>query len=631
VFAPDTYNFGLMVNYRQKWTPLAYQAGDLAGTLPLAPLETRSFTTKRKTSTSRTGTSERSQSASSDSTSGLTSRAEGEISRQVDMAMKAGARLDSSVKGGFLGNGGALSFGGNFGSDMGNTSAQAKRELRETTRSFAQEYKDENRVEVTSSTSAETDFEQVRTISNPNNELTVTYLFYELQRRFEVSERLNDLTPVILVAYKMPAPNAIDEAWLLAHDWILRDVLLDQRFLTVFDMLSQSFTGDEVAVEILEEQWRTQLRIVHELREQLFSHTKLRDEARDALDRAAQSAANIPEMDGSKKKVAQELALHLLGEANEEEAARQAMDWADIDLQTAEATLREGIGALERATDAYTQAVVARLNRRTQLDHLILHIKENILHYMQAIWSREHPDQRQLRLYDLKIDWPGQASAVFQRPPSSGTVSPLSGGRFTPGSAPQVTGTIKLDLPEFFETRWLHEVADLSKVLGFHGNYGVFRLNDMNAFSAYLLQDFLDDYFGVSDPDPSGDLPTAEEALALAKCEWSKPGLTDREKDQIGEWLVDALDAAEAVSQMVVVPTGELFIEALPGSHPILEDFKLQHRAYDMQKAGTEVTLAQIEVLRRAMRLQDGDASDPDVDKTVRIDGFTPNVTVTED
>src|SRR5437867_3599714 len=53
VFAPDSYNFGLMITYRQKWEPGAYQAGDLVATVPLAPNETRKFSKKRILKTSR--------------------------------------------------------------------------------------------------------------------------------------------------------------------------------------------------------------------------------------------------------------------------------------------------------------------------------------------------------------------------------------------------------------------------------------------------------------------------------------------------------------------------------------------------------------------------------------------------
>jgi hypothetical protein len=45
------------------------------------------------------------------------------------------------------------------------------------------------------------------------DEIPVTYLFYELQRRFRVSERIHQVMPVILVAQEFPKPSHIDEDW----------------------------------------------------------------------------------------------------------------------------------------------------------------------------------------------------------------------------------------------------------------------------------------------------------------------------------------------------------------------------------------------------------------------------------
>ena len=52
-------------------------------------------------------------------------------------------------------------------------------------------------------------------IQNPNDELTVTYLFYELQRTYRISEKIHQLMPVVLVANEVPAPDEIDDAWLM--------------------------------------------------------------------------------------------------------------------------------------------------------------------------------------------------------------------------------------------------------------------------------------------------------------------------------------------------------------------------------------------------------------------------------
>ena len=53
--------------------------------------------------------------------------------------------------------------------------------------------------------------------------------------------------------------------------------------------------------------------------------------------------------------------------------------------------------------------------------------------------------------------------------------------------------------PELRETRRLHQVADLTKPLGYRGNLAVFPLREHNALSTYLAQDLLDSQFGLRD------------------------------------------------------------------------------------------------------------------------------------
>ena len=73
----------------------------------------------------------------------------------------------------------------------------------------------------------------------------------------------------------------------------------------------------------------------------------------------------------------------------------------------------------------------------------------------------------------------------------------------------------------------------------------------------------------------------------------------------------------------IVVPTDSLFIEALPGVHPILEDFKLFHRVIDVKKAQAEVRAAEFENIRAAARLFAGEREDPTIEKKVVIEGGT--------
>ncbi len=79
--------------------------------------------------------------------------------------------------------------------------------------------------------------------------------------------------------------------------------------------------------------------------------------------------------------------------------------------------------------------------------------------------------------------------------------------------------------------------------------------------------------------------------------------------------------------EMVIVPSNSLYIEALPGTHPLLEDFKLIHRAIDIKKAQAEARHAELENLRLAARLANGEFGDPDIDKVVVV-GTGHHVTV---
>ena len=100
--------------------------------------------------------------------------------------------------------------------------------------------------EVTTEESREDETTSYREIRNPNDELTVTYLFYELQRRYLVDETLYKVTPVILVANDVPAPHEVDESWLLRHDWIIKRAILDDCFLPALEYLSANYTGAEI-------------------------------------------------------------------------------------------------------------------------------------------------------------------------------------------------------------------------------------------------------------------------------------------------------------------------------------------------------------------------------------------------
>jgi hypothetical protein len=69
------------------------------------------------------------------------------------------------------------------------------------------------------------------------------------------------------------------------------------------------------------------------------------------------------------------------------------------------------------------------------------------------------------------------------------------------------------------------------------------------------------------------------------------------------------------------VPTGSVFIEALPGEHPLLEDFKALHRAVDVKKVQAEVRKTELENIRYAARILAGEREDPDIERKIVVEG----------
>jgi hypothetical protein len=111
---------------------------------------------------------------------------------------------------------------------------------------------------------------------------------------------------------------------------------------------------------------------------------------------------------------------------------------------------------------------------------------------------------------------------------------------------------------------------------------------------------------------------------------------TDREayervKPQIEALVLKKLSHPHREKDVVIVPSGSLYIEALPGTHPILEDFKLIHRAVDVKKVQAEVRQDELENLRMAARTLEGDYEDPDIERKIVVEGATSAVNVNAD
>jgi hypothetical protein len=631
VFAPASINYGLLLNYRQRWAPQSYQVGNLAATIPLAPGETRKYTTKKvvKKSRNRKALDESLHSDKEDSSK--TQRDDAEIFADANQQTSFGANASGTFKIGVY----DVHADTHLNQNQAATSKNTKRGMREYVMKSAQEYRDQHRTEIEEVTSTEDETTSSREIRNPNDELTVTYLFYELQRRYLVTETLHRALPVVLVANDVPAPQEVDEAWLLRHDWILKRVILDDSFLPALTYLAGEFAGRETALIIQELEVQHQKNIV----DQLSRQVELANQALNAATAGVVNAENWSLNDQRNqeyvaivKTIFDPLNIGQVGKVDDGNSDRARIDFANEAMQRAQAKVNDlssqmktELTVLQAAIDKYTAAATVHYAMQAQINRLRLHVKDNIIYYMQAIWAHEPADQRYFRLYNLDVPvFESDATVDFDVNTGGGITSVLS-------AADTNNRTIKTNLPKptlSNDTKKLHQIADIDQLLGFKGNYMMFPLTDFNNYMTwYLIQNHihLDPTAGLvfSDPDPDADIPTPdklEEALKAIHAQ--NPDSFAAHESDFEAAMLQLL--SNQVEQMVIVPSDQLYIEALPGTHPILEDFKLMHRALDVKKVQAEVRKAELENLRLAARLASGEYGDPDIEKKIVIEGGVP-------
>jgi hypothetical protein len=632
VFYPNSVNFGFIVTYRQTWVPENYQVGELVSTIPLAPRETRRYTTRRVTKKTR---------AVKELEDNLTTRRNEQddtsrVEREIVESAKTKSNFTMTAAESFGGEGYDIKSTQDVGGSQEKESARTKKDFREHVLKSAQEYKQQHRMEIETTESSETEETTFHELQNPNDELTVTYMFYELQRTFRISERIHDLTPVILVANDVPAPHEIDDAWLMQRDWILRRVILDDSFRPALRYLSESFVAAELNIRLLEANAAAQKTLVETLRQQV--------QAQDAVLSADEKAILSSLQNVGAAQAGQGLVdtvkgffdpLHITHDIDTGvvDAAQAMADYAKETRDRAErerarlaAELSVATTALQGAIDKLGAAVREHYNKVAEIDRLRIHVKENILYYMQAIWSHEPPDQRYFRLYNVDVPYItiDTTNAAAHAKANGDAVTVMIGD----------SAYIKLPMASaMFPPKKLVEVADLDTVLGYKGNYTIFPLLANNYLTLHMMQDYLElgDELVVRDPDTVGE-HSLDDLQALATCLYNrdKDSFT-KHADEIKQLLIERLTSSRMDDDRVIVPTTSLYIEALVGTHPLLEDFKLIHRALDVKKVQAEVRHAELENIRLAARALTGNEEDPDIDRKIVVEGIPAQLALQPD
>jgi hypothetical protein len=380
-FPFDEVLFGLQVVHRQTWHLLGYARGELVKSIPLGPRESQKASVRvlrrRKTTQTTEDASSFETSGEASSTTKDTSEVINEASRKLNAHVEAEAGVDifTVVK---------AKVSAGLSMDLAASSKQTKGRLNELMEKTASRMKRDTKVTV--STETEETFEETRSseLTNPNDEVAVTYLYHRLQQRYWVSTEVAEVDSLVFVPEPLPRWEDIDEKWIREHGDIIAAALLDPACAA------------------------TLVAIRKEPADLAYTPTAVFTNAATAGITAAGTY-------------------------------RTFTGGAMPDL------LASGQQPFERDYERRNSLAMDQARRRHQSEALIAHIRRNILHYMRAIWSSEDYDQRLQRYSRMRVPTVWRFVPRTPLPPGAGPASPLEvEGVFMPdsGSALPLTDVI---------------------------------------------------------------------------------------------------------------------------------------------------------------------------------------------
>lgn len=615
IYEPGSVNYGLMLTYRQEWSPLRYQVGRLIDTIPLTPGEKREVrvVTTRKKHDARASLTNQTRESTNESSS--TTRLESEAIEAATMAVNN----QFSANGSF--NIGVGTIGGSTDFKL-NTTDEARRTLKnfsELARKSVDTLKNQIEVKVDSSEDYSSEISDLRTITNTNNEITITYLLYELERRYRVETQLAAVRPVVLYAMDMPDPDEITAAWILEYSAQIRDFLLDPTLRQVLDDLEQTHSSADMDYRMAESRLAEQRQIYEALTAEIdeleAAVALLTSEAANAAVGAAAAKAAEPGALETIAEVALTGPLSLLfgpGDSTDDEtldararANEKLVQEINRRLDTKRAAIASAAGAISTAYEAYQVKALARSRSQLAESRLAVHIRDNVFHYMHGIWSTTHPDNRYFELHDKTVPFHAPKSSDYNladspMPAIAGLLPGLDilgDDKILTINKPADNATIR---------RQLGEIADIDRPLGFRGNFVVFELRECSQLTDYMAAEFVDPDTGVAAPGVITGLSTTE--------------LLDYIETAIAHGLVneDQLEALKDLARRIaheqndgaddfVLPTGQVMLEAIKGETTLLEPFKLVHRGIDVIAAEEEVRAKRLDALRRARKVATAD------------------------
>src|SRR5690606_32659864 len=112
-----------------------------------------------------------------------------------------------------------------------------------------------------------------------------------------------------------------------------------------------------------------------------------------------------------------------------------------------------------------------------------------------------------------------------------------------------------------------------------------------------------------------------ERAEAAGEGGEAPPDPFDELKPYLRATLKKLLQLSLRDDEEVIVPTGSLYIEALPGAHSVMEQFKHLHRQIDVKIAQSRLRQLEIDNIRQAQRILDDMLEDPNIEAKYVFEG----------
>ncbi len=199
-FLLNSWNLGMRVIYRQEWRPLGNQRGEVVKTIPLGPKQVEKVTTKiiRRTKVTKTAETLRSVEETSEVTD--TTKDSNEIVNEASETFGWNVEAEASV--GFSVFSASISGGAHGEAEQ--RSKQASTHLSESVQKTASKIKTETKTVVTTESESTYEIETASEISNPNEEIPITYVYSKLLRQYEIFTSVVEIQNVILIAEPLP-------------------------------------------------------------------------------------------------------------------------------------------------------------------------------------------------------------------------------------------------------------------------------------------------------------------------------------------------------------------------------------------------------------------------------------------